>query len=322
MNPKENAQRIIHFDHPERIVEGPPGHGIGYHGVNHEGYSGGGHHLPVGSFWTDIWGTGWQLEQEGVMGFPRVHPLSDLPHALKTYQWPNPDDERICSKIYETARGWDKQQTFLMGSHRDTLWEKAYMLVGMEALMIFMKTEPEAVQELLLRIMDFQLGIAHHYLNVGIEIAACGDDLGTQSGLLLSPKIIHTYFLPQYHRLFSLYKQKQVLIDFHSCGHILPLLEMFIDLGIDILNPIQATANDLTEVRRITQGRMCLQGGVSSALIVSGPVEAIQEEAVFRMAQLGQEGGYFCTVDQGMPWPREHRDALALAVAEHGTYPL
>lgn len=322
MNPKENALRIIHFDNPAWVMRNPPTHLLSYTGGNHEGYQGGGHHLPVGSTWTDIWGTGWQREQEGVMGFPRRFPLENLPEALPAYRWPDPEDERIYAKIYQSVRDWDSSQTFLTGQHRDTLWEKAYMLVGMENLMVFMKTEPQAVHELLTCIMDFQLGIARHYLKLGVELAACGDDLGTQIGLLLSPRAIHEFLIPQYCRLFDLYKENHVLINFHSCGRVLPLLPTFMDLGIDILNPVQASANDLDEFRRLTQGRMALQGAVSSALIVSGPAEAIRQEAARRIWQLGQAGGYFCDADQGMPWLPEHESALDSAIREFGNYPL
>ena len=82
MNTKENALRIVRFDHPERIMGGCPIHNFGYLGCNHEGFNGGGHHLPVGSVWQDIWGTEWHLEHDGVMGFPRGNPLSDLPATL------------------------------------------------------------------------------------------------------------------------------------------------------------------------------------------------------------------------------------------------
>ena len=322
MNLKENALRIIRFADPEYIMVGPPAYEVGYLGCNHEGYLGGGHHLPVGSTWSDIWGTVWQRELEGVMGFPRYHPLADLPNALKTYPWPSPQDERLVARIYQSAAGCDRANQFLLGSHRETLWEKAYMLVGMENLMLWIKTEPHAVQELLHRIMDFDLGIAGHYLNVGIEIAGCGDDLGTQRGLLFSPRLLQEFFLPEYRRLFALYQEHQVLIQFHSCGHITPLLPTFIELGIAILNPIQASANDLDEVRRLTQGRMALSGGVSSGLIVSGPREAIRQEVARRIRQLGRQGGYFCGPDQGMPWPAEHYAALEEAVREYGRYPL
>ncbi len=110
MNAKENALRIIRFDKPERVVCIPPKHIIGYRGCNHEGYTEGGHHLPVGSKWVDIWGTMWEKEHEGVIGFPVGHPLADLPGALKDYEWPSANDERICGRIYELAEGWDKNR--------------------------------------------------------------------------------------------------------------------------------------------------------------------------------------------------------------------
>ena len=293
-----------------------------YLGCNHEGFQGGGHHLPVGTRWTDIWGVEWLRELDGVMGFPRRNPLADLPDALPGYRWPDPEDERLCGQIYTLARGWERENAFLCGSHRDTVWEKSYMLVGMENLMAYFYSEPQAVHEMMHRIMDFQLGIARHYLKLGVEMITCSDDLGTQSGLLLSPRIVNEFLVPEYRRLFGLYKENGVLIEFHSCGHVTPLLELFMELGIDILNPIQATANDLDALRQRTQGKMALHGGISSGLIVSGPVEAIREEVRRRIGQLGQQGGYFCAPDQGMPWPEEHYAALEEAVAEFGRYPL
>jgi len=323
MTDKENALRIIRFDHPERVMEGAPSHYMAYRGCNHEGYEGGGHHLPVGSVWRDIWGTEWHREHEGVMGFPRHGPLEELPEALHGYSWPDPNDERLVSQIYQQAQGWKREETFLYGSHRDTLWEKCYMLVGMENAMCYFHSEPEAMREVLHRIMDFQLGIAQHYLKLGVEMVGMSDDLGTQSGLLLSPDIIHNFLVPEYRRLFTLYKAHKVLINFHSCGHIEPILDVFMDLGVDILNPVQATANNLEEVRRKTQGRMTLQGGISSGLIAKGPPSAIRREVRRRLWQLGRQGGgYFCSPDQGMPWPEEHFQAFRQAVIEFGRYPL
>ncbi len=69
MNAKENALRIVRFDDPERIVGWPPAREVAYLGCNHEGHDAPGHNVPVGTTWTDVWGTLWQKEQEGVMGF-------------------------------------------------------------------------------------------------------------------------------------------------------------------------------------------------------------------------------------------------------------
>lgn len=322
MNAKQNALEIIRFGKPERIVTGLPARGLGYRGVNHEGYEGGGHHLPVGSVWTDVWGTVWKRELDGVMGFPQVHPLAEFPAAMRTYKWPDPDDERLCGQIYEHAKTHNPAEIFLLGSHRETLWEKSYMLVGMETLMVAFHSEANAVRDLLRRIMDFDLAIAKHYIAAGADAAGMGDDLGTQVGLLLSPDVIQGFLVPEYRRLFDFYKKHKAVISFHSCGNITPLAETFIDLGVNILNPVQATANDLDELRRVTQGRMALQGGVRSDVIVAGPVPAIRREVARRVLQLGRNGGYFCNADQGMPWPEEHIKAVYSAVEETGSYPL
>jgi uroporphyrinogen decarboxylase len=322
MTAKENAIRIIRFEPAEYISGGPPCHAVKYLGCDHEGYNGGGHHLPVGSKWEDIWGTVWHREHEGVMGFPRGNPLADLPNAIGSYRWPDPADERLCGLIYTTAGDQKKDDAFLAGRHRDTLWEKSYMLVGMEDLMCYFLTEPAAVKELLRRIMDFQMGMAQHYLKAGVEMVFLGDDLGTQSGLLLSPEIVNEFLVPEYRRLFDFYRSRGILINFHSCGHIEPLLETFIALGVNILNPVQATANNLDNVRRITHKRMALQGGVSTGTIMNGPPEKIRHEVAQRMWQLGRNGGYFCAPDQGMPFPEANLAAFRNAVAEFGKYPL
>ncbi len=322
LNAKENALRTIRFNAPERVLDDPPAHGIGYRGCNHEGFTGGGHHLPVGAVWRDIWGTEWHREHEGVMGFPRGNPLADLTADLAAYAWPDPDDERIIQQAHDQVRGWHREEAFLHGSHRDTLWEKCYMLLGMENAMCSFHTEPEAMREVLHRIMDFQLGIARHYLQLGVEMVGMSDDLGTQCGLLLSPSLIREFLVPEYRRLFALYQSKGVLISFHSCGHIEPVLDILMDLGVDILNPVQATANHLDTIRARTANRMALQGGISSGLIAAGPLSAIRTEVHRRIWQLGREGGYFCAPDQIMTWPETHIRALRDAVAEFGSYPL
>lgn len=321
MDNRENALRTIRFDSPERMAPIPVTT-ISYQGCHHEGYTGGGHDRPVGETWTDIWGTVWHKEQEGVMGFPRDNPLADLPHAIGSYQWPDPDDERICRKLHTMAADADRTDRFLAGFNRDTLWEKSYMLVGMDRLMCYFYTDPEAVRELFHSVIDFQLGIARHHVALGVELVYCSDDMGTQNALLLPPDIIQEFLVPEYRRLFSFYKQHDVIINFHSCGHIMPLIDTFIDLGVDILNPIQASANDLLELRRRTLGRLTLQGGIPSPLVYSGPAEAIEEEVKRCIWNLGRDGGYFCEPDQGLPWPEDHIAALRRAVSEYGRYPL
>jgi len=321
LSKKENALRILKFDKPEYVMEGMPCYLLSYQGCNHEGYDGGGHECEIGTKWTDIWGTGWVKGQKGVMGMPASHPLSD-PGSLKNYVWPDPDDERLIGKIYRLMETYDGGDRFLGGFNRDPLWEKAHMLVGMENMLSYLYTEPNFVKEVLSKIMDFQIGIARHYLKLGIETVVMGDDLGTQQSLLIGIDLLYEYFYPEYKRLFDLYKQNDIIINFHSCGYVEPVLDMFMDLGVDCLNPIQATANDLSVIRSKTYKKMALQGGISTGLLMKGTAEEIEFSVRDAIHLLGRDGGYFCAPDQELPFPEENMKVFHSALEKHGTYPM
>ncbi|MDD4891331.1 MAG: uroporphyrinogen decarboxylase family protein [Phycisphaerae bacterium] len=329
MNDLQNALEILRFGKPERVLGGIPTFDCNYYGVNHEPYGGGpgGHDSPIGTQWHDIWGVGWQKQLDGVMGFAIEHPLADLARGgLARFRFPDPDDERLCGRIYQRAKQAREEGAadtmFLAGGHRETLWERCYNLVGMDNLMMAFIDAPEAVRELLHRVMDFQLGMARHYLSVGIGCSRLGDDLGTQISLLFSRDILEEFFVPEYRRLTSLYRDRGVIISFHSCGHVEPIVDVFMDIGVNILNPVQATANDVCRIRAATQGRMALQGGVSTHTIMTGPIDAIVRETRLRLWQLGRSGGYFCGPDQGMPFPKANYEAFAATLEEFGQYPL
>lgn len=322
MTPKENLIRVIEFNSPEYVPTGIPGFGLAYNGANHQRIDGtGGDASPAGARWKDIWGVGWHKELADVMGLPEMNPLADIT-KVDAFQFPDPYDPRICAPIHETEILLDRNEGFLMGSHRDTLFEQAYMVVGMENLFVAFYEEPNAVKALLHRITDFQLGLAKQYVERGIEWAFMGDDLGHQQGLLFSRGILEEFFVPEYHRTMDFYKEYGVRICFHSCGKVQDILDVFMSLDIDALNPVQATANDLRLVREVTMGRMTLMGAVPSHLICEGPVEGIDADVKAKIGLLAMEGGYICGPDQGMPFPPENIAAFADAVAKYGRYPL
>lgn len=325
MKNRELFFRTINFDNPEKVLQYPPTYVLWYLGANHQGYDDvdvdNAHDCPVGSRWKDIWGTTWYKEHPDVMGFPKKGPLEN-PKDLSGYRWPDPNDERLISKIYEKKAFYNNDDMLLAGSHRDTLWEKSYMLVGMENMMDYFFSEPEYAKEILHHIMNFQLGIAKHYIQAGVEMACLGDDLGTQISLLLGPNIFSEFLVSEYRRLFDFYKKHNVIITFHSCGHIEPLLENFINLGVNILNPVQATANNLERVIETTQGKMALHGGISSQLIMEGSYEDIRSKVENTIRLLGKNGGYFCDTDQVMPYPKDNYDVFLSAIDEYGKCPV
>ena len=319
MNAKENLLEAIRFGNPEWVPcsRDLPIARVGFFGVNPED------NRPQGAeLWTDLWQVRHHQEQEGIMPFPEYHPLAHM-DDWNEYQWPDPHDPALYVQAKShLAKISDRQTVIVSGSHRSTLLERAWKLVGMENLFMLLLTDKKRANWLLDHIIEFQLGVAEEYLRLGVDSAALGDDHGTQLSVYMNPELFRSYFKPRYKLLIDLYKTRGCLINFHSCGNIIDLVPDFIDLGIDILNPIQATALDLPRLRKITDGKMALQGGVSTATVLQGPAQRIQEEVRDRIQCLAQKGGYICGPDQGFPYPPEHIRHLEEAVEHHGAYPL
>jgi len=321
---KENALRIINFNQPERVEVCVPMKALSYLGCDHEGYS------VVSQIdkerygvWNDIWGTTWRLYPGGISEMPIAYPLTESRQDIKQCEWPDPNDERLIAKIHQDLVAINNpEEGFLTGLHRDLLWEKSYMLAGMENVMIWFKHEAGLVKEIFHRIMDFQLGIARHYLDVGVEMVKFADDLGGQNNSLFSHDIFVEFMLPEYRRIFDFYRENDVLIYLHSCGHIEKFLDDYMDLGVNILNPVQATANNLDRVREKTFGKIVLEGGVNSSVVMHGEEEEVEQEVIKRIMQLGQNGGYICKPDQTMPYPERNIRKLIDTVERYGSYPI
>ena len=318
MTDKENFYQLVRWGNPEWIPSRIPEYAVHYKGCHHDNFEGQGHHSPVGTVWKDIWGVEWHKDLEGVMGFPRGFPLTNL-ETLDSFEFPDPDDPKYFSLIFEMKKNY-KEDLILYASHRDTLWERAYMLVGMENMMVYFRTEPDLVKRFFRRITDFQIKMAQHYIEAGCELIGVGDDHGMQSTLLLGKDIIYEFFMPEYQRLFDFYRNynKNIIINFHSCGYIEPILDMFIELGITILNPIQATSNNLENVRKKTQGKITLCGGINSGILMDGNLDEIRALVKSRIEVLGKNGGYICCPDQGMPYKKESLDVMNEAILKYG----
>lgn len=100
----------------------------------------------------------------------------------------------------------------------------------------------------------------------------------------------------------------------HCCGCIMEIIDDIIDLGIDILNPIQAKANDLPKLRQKTEDKVALYGGIDAHTVATGTPVQITEITRETLYLLAQNGGYIAAADQGLPFPQENIEAMRRAV--------
>lgn len=310
----ENAMRVIRFNSPEWVPVSLPTHGIHF-GTPHM------KEKDASGRYVDMWGVTRWRESDGPGGSAFEGSIQS-PSDLAKFTWPDPNDERICGPIYEQAEKFPGGDLWISGGHGCLIWELAYPMVGMENLLMYFLAEPNFVSDLFERLSEFHLGIAGHYVEAGVTSVGFSDDLATQTGPFFSGEIIERFFKPAYKKVYGFYKEHNVLVGQHCDGNVLPLVPFFDEVGLDILNPLQITANDVVAVRETTQGKIAIHGGISNVLVTQGPVERIRREVHKQLWLLGRRGGYLPAIDHSMPAPDEHREAVGEAVREFGRYPI
>jgi uroporphyrinogen decarboxylase len=198
---------------------------------------------PDGSF-KDEWGVGYQPmgPHNERIGHPLARArLEDLNH----FPWPDPfDPGRVAGLMYEARRLYLETDYCLVAGHISAgIFQDCWNLRGMGRFMEDLALDPDFAHALLQRVTQIHIGMWKCFLDaVGpyVDMIETADDLGGQAGLLISPNMYRQMIKPYHAALNSVIRaQTRAPIFFHSCGAILPLIDDLIDIGVNILNPIQ-----------------------------------------------------------------------------------
>jgi uroporphyrinogen decarboxylase len=283
----------------------------------------------------DSWGSGQKEIQPGVW-FPGVHPLADTTSidALESYPWPDMDDPSRVAHVRKRAERLAEQDEYaIMG----TPWllfplERAFAMQGMDRFLLNMISHPEFAVALLRKIAERCKTLIGNFLReMGehIDIIKIGDDLGTQRSLLISPTMYREMLKPIHADFIAFIKERtDAKVLFHTDGDVFPLIEDFIEIGIDILNPIQTSAGkmaDLEELKSRFGKDIVFCGGVDTHhTLPNGTPEEVRREVKRVIETLAPGGGYLVsavhTIMDGVP--PENILAMVDAVEEFGRYPI
>ena len=314
MGPKENLLRAIGHDRPAYVPRGNEGvmAGVQY----------------AGNFridtWTDAWGTRWETTREDMVPFPKGNPLPDL-SRIGEYEAPDPHamfdaDEVLAGQMAGIPR---REEKLVFGQQVYFLFERAWALTGMENFMAAFYEHPDELKGLLRKITDYNIAVFERYIDLGVDGVGFSEDLGTQRALMISPAQFREFFKPEYDRAFRVLKQAGKLVNFHSCGRVQEIVPDLIEVGVDILNPVQARANDLAEVKRLAADKLALMGAIDThEVLMLGTPQQVEAEVKRVLGLLAPGGGYIIGPDQGMPFPPENIEALWRAAERWGVYPL
>lgn len=130
------------------------------------------------------------------------------------------------------------------------LFERAHFLCGLEPLLMAMYDHPGFVHGLLDLCLEFDLGMVEMLGRYPVDAIILSDDYRQQSGPLLSPRHFREFFRPRLQRLFDAIRRTGKTVALHSCGDVSAFLPDFVDLGVEILHPVQPETMDLHRIKR------------------------------------------------------------------------
>jgi len=282
------------------------------------------------------WGCG-QMEITPGDWFPGIHPLADATtiEDLDNYTgWPDMADPSRIAHVREQARQLAENNQYAIMATPWLLFpfERAHAMQGMEVFLLNMAANPDFAHALLERIADYCKQLMGRFLDElgdNVDIVKIGDDLGIQTGLMISPEMYRDFLKPVHADFIEFIKHRTpAKVMFHSCGDVAPLIPDFIDIGVDILNPIQTSTgriSDLPALKKQFGKHIVFCGGIDTHRILPcGTVEEVREEVKRVMQILGPGGGCMIgsvhTVMNDVP--PENVLAMVDAVEEFGHYPL
>jgi uroporphyrinogen decarboxylase len=291
---------------------------------------------PPHSDCIDSWGSG---QKEIGLGdwFPGVHPLTEaqMVEELDRYQgWPDMSDPSRIAHVRATAQRLAAENQYAIMATPWLLFpfERAFAMQGMETFLINMVGNPDFARALLDKIAGFCKELMRRFLaelGDNVDIIKIGDDLGTQDRLMISPKMYRDFLKPIHADFISFIKARtNARVFFHSDGDVAPLIDDFIEIGVDILNPIQTSAgsmSDLPSLKKRFGKNIVFCGGIDTHKVLPhGSVEDVREEVRRVIGILGPGGGYMAgavhTIMNDVP--PENVLAMVDAVEEYGRYPL
>ncbi|NMC29046.1 MAG: hypothetical protein GYA45_03125 [Pelolinea sp.] len=283
----------------------------------------------------DCWGTG-QVEIEPGVWYPGVHPLAEATtiDAIERYPWPDMDDPYRVAHVKEQASKLAQEDQFaIMG----TPWllfpfERAFAMQGMDTFLLNMAMYPDFAKALLRKITDLCKTLMGHFLEAAgenLDIIKIGDDLGTQEKLMISPRMYRQILKPFHAEFIEFIKARtKAKVFFHTDGDVFDLIEDFVEMGVDILNPIQTSAGKMSDLQGLKEryGKNIVFCGAidTQRILPSGTPQEVRQEVKRVINILGEGGGYMvASVHTVMnEVPPQNILAMVDAVEEFGYYPL
>lgn len=251
-----------------------------------------------GDSYTDEWGIGWKrapyFTRFGKGYYTEIvgHPLAD-DKAIESYKAPDPDRESLYDDTKSVIARYGDEY-WITGVTVTTIFETAWALRGMDQLMMDFSLDPDLAEQILDIPFEYHLKAAKHLVDLGVDMIWLGDDMGSQHSMLISPKMWRTFFKPRMARFIRELKDRNpaLKVAYHSDGNIFPIIPDLVEIGLDVLNPIQPASMDPAEVKQRFGDKLCFWGSIDEQhTLPFGSPEDVRNEVKTRLQTIGKNGG-------------------------------
>jgi uroporphyrinogen decarboxylase len=251
-----------------------------------------------GESYVDEWGVRWKSvpykTRYGTGRYTEMieHPLADQ-SVLDHYQPPDPTRPELYANAEKAIREF-KDEYWIVGAVVCTILETAWGLRGLEAMMLDFAVDPDLVERILDIPFHYHLTCAKRLVEMGVDMIWIGDDVGTQHSMLISPIHWRRFLKPRMATFIAELKaiNPEIKIAYHSDGYLYPIIGDLIEIGLDVLNPIQPASMDPAKLKREFGDRLCFWGSVDlQRTLPFGTPAEVRAEVLERLRTIGKDGG-------------------------------
>jgi hypothetical protein len=271
---------------------------------------------PGGRTWRDAWGVQWREELFGAGGIPIERPLTSW-ERWDEFRTPPIPPTSGAEFDAEKNRAERHRAQYFLKSAWISLFELMHALRPFEDVLVDVAEDSPEIHRLADRITEHHLSFIDYLLSRGVDAIQFGDDYGTQSELILSPKMWRRFFKPRYEVMIRRIKAGGAKVFFHTCGCVRDLLDELSSVGVDAIWP-QLNVYDLPWLAsfcRETGTAIALHPDRGELMIRSTPDRI--ERYVGELAEIFEvdRGGawFYIEVDRGFPF--ENVAALTKAIS-------
>ena len=276
--------------------------------------------------YTDDFGCVWTTAMDGIVGSVHQCPLADI-SKYPQFQFPDPEHSTglgsIDWNVFEKEIAEQKaqgQMTYGDLRHGHTFQQLCDIRGYVDTVTDLADEEPE-VLDLLERLCQFNLAQIHHFLKADVDIVRIPEDLGMQTGPMLSPSLFKEYIKPLYQRMLDPVRKAGKIIHMHSDGNIRTLVDDIIEGGVDIIN-LQDQVNGVDWIGEKFRGNTCVDLDIDRQLITPRGTPAEIDAHVRRCVEtVGcKEGGLMMIYGLYPGVPLENVKALMDAMCRYAFF--